>query len=65
MNETAKVDSGLPRGSNIPSSIIEKGLLSETCLAKDCFVDQKFSNKLQAFLVGYVNTAFSNYSIYK
>ncbi len=65
MSDTVKVDSGLPRGSNIPSSIIENNLLSETCLAKDCFVDQMFSNKLQAFLVGYVNTAYSNYSIYK
>jgi hypothetical protein len=65
MNGTEKVDSGLPRGSNIPSSIIEKGLLSKTCLARDCFVDQQFSNKLQAFLVGYVNAALSNYSIYK
>lgn len=61
----AKVDQGMPRNSGVPSAIIERGLLSDTSIARDCFVYQDFSNKLQAFLVGYVNEAFSNYSIYK
>lgn len=65
MSETNKVDAGMPRGSGIPSAIIERGLLSDTCVARDCFVHQVFSNKLQAFLVGYVNQSYSNYSIYK
>lgn len=65
MNDSVKVDSGLPRGSKLPSAIIENNVLSDTCLAKKCFVDQKFSNKLQAYLIGYVNTIYSNYSVYK
>jgi hypothetical protein len=65
MSDTIKVDSGLPRGSNIPSAIIENSLLSETSIAKDCFVNQQFSNKLQAYIVGYVNAIYSNYSVYK
>jgi hypothetical protein len=65
MSNDAKVDSGLPRSSNLPSAIIENDLLSETCLAKDCFTDQRFSNKLQAFMVGYVNSILSNYSVHK
>lgn len=65
MSDNNKVDSGMPRASGVPSAIIEEGLLSETCVARYCFVDQVFSNKLQAFLVGYVNESYSNYSIYK
>lgn len=65
MSETNKVDSGMPRYSGVPSAIIERGLLSDTSVARVCFVDQMFSNKLQAFLVGYVNESFSNYNIYK
>lgn len=65
MSDSYKVDTGMPRNSGIPSAIIEEGLLSDTSIARDCFVYQDFSNKLQAFLVGYVNEVFSNYSIYK
>jgi hypothetical protein len=65
MSNSNKTDEGMPRSSGIPSAIIEEGLLSDTSVARKCFVYQDFSNKLQAFLVGYVNEAFSNYSIYK
>lgn len=65
MADNTKVDSGMPRFSGVPSAIIEGGLLSNTCVARECFVNQNFSNKLQAFLVGYVNEIFSDYSIYK
>lgn len=61
----ASVDSGLPRNVNIPSSIINEDLMSPTSLAHECFINQKFSNKLQAYLIGYVNSIYSNYSIYK
>jgi len=65
MSNVDRVDNGMPRNSGIPSAIIEGGLLSDTSVARDCFVYQDFSNKLQAFLVGYVNEALSNYSVYK
>lgn len=60
-----EVDSGLPRSSNIPSAIIDNELLSNTSAAAECFIDQRFSSKLQAYLIGYVNTIYSNYSVYK
>jgi hypothetical protein len=63
--EQTSVDSGIPRSSDIPSAIIDNGLLSETSLASDCFINQRFSNKLQAFLIGYVDSIYSNYSVYK
>lgn len=59
------LDSGMPRSSGIPSNIIESNLLSTTSFADECFVGQQFSNKLQAFLIGYVNSIYSNYSVYK
>lgn len=63
--EQNKVDSGMPRGVNIPSAIIDSKLMSETSLAQDCFIKQQFSSKLQAYLIGYVNSIYSDYSIYK
>jgi hypothetical protein len=63
--EQKKVDSGMPRGSEIPSAIIDNKLMSDTSLAEDCFIKQRFSNKLQAYMIGYVNTIYSNYSVYK
>ncbi len=61
----ASVDSGLPRTVNIPSNIINNNLMSDTSVASDCFIRQKFSNKLQAYLIGYVNNIYSNYSVYE
>jgi hypothetical protein len=56
---------GLPRKVNIPSGIVNANLLSKTSLASDCFIRQQFSNKLQAYLVGYVNSIYSNYPVFK
>jgi hypothetical protein len=56
---------GLPRQVNIPSGIVNADLMSKTSKASDCFVKQKFSNKLQAFLIGYVNSIYSDYPVYK
>jgi len=50
------LDSGTPRSSSIPVNIVEANLLSSTSFADECFVQQQFSNKLQAFLIGYVNS---------
>ena len=56
-------DNGQPRDVNIPSAITQAKLLSTTSLASDCFVSQKFSNKLQAYLIGYVNSIFSDHPV--
>lgn len=58
------VSSQLERGFNIPTSILDQGILSNTNLAHECFVNQAFSNKLQAFMIDYVLTTSGYYSIY-
>lgn len=64
--ETRGIPAGaMPRSSPIPSAILESGLMSTTSKASDCFVNQKFSAKLQAFLIGYVSSIYSYYSVYK
>jgi hypothetical protein len=55
---------GLPRSVNIPQGIAQSGLLSTTSTAANVFAGQQFSGKLQAFLVGYVNSIYSDYSVY-
>jgi hypothetical protein len=59
------IDSGLPRSSNLPSNIVDNNMMSSTSIASDCFIKQQFSNKLQAYMIGYVNSIYSNYSVYK
>ena len=61
----APLKAGDPGGTNLPTAIVNANLLSNTARAADCFIQQKFSNKLQAFLVGYVNLTYSQYAIYK
>lgn len=56
---------GMPRASAIPEALLASDLISPTSKAADCFVYQKFSAKLQAFLIGYTNSVYSYYSIYK
>jgi len=55
---------GLPRSVNIPSNIAQSGIMSDTSWADDCFIYQKFSSRLQAYMIGYVNAIYSNYSVY-
>jgi hypothetical protein len=55
---------GLPRSVNIPTNIYQANLMSDTSWADDAFIYQKFSNKLQAYLIGYVNSIYSDYSVY-
>ena len=64
---TPKVESaysGLPVVQPIPTNIRESGLMSDTSLAAECFINQRFSNKLQAFMISYVNVVYSVYPIY-
>lgn len=53
----------MPRTSVIPGTIVEAGLISDTSKASDCFINQQFSGKLQAFLIGYVSGIYSYYSV--
>jgi hypothetical protein len=53
---------GLPRSVNIPTNI--SSMLSGTSWADDCFVYQKFAEKLQAYLIGYVNAIYSDHNVY-
>lgn len=65
LNEAPLNAGAMPRGAVIPSGIIEAGLLSNTSKAIDCFAHQKFSAKLQVFMIGYVSSIMSYYSVYK
>lgn len=56
--------SGLPVIQAIPTNIAEGELLSKTSLAAECFINQRFSNKLQAFLISYVNNIQSTYPVF-
>lgn len=60
-----EVQGGLPRTANIPMNIVQNGKMSGTARAADCFISQKFSYNLQAYLIGYVGSIYSDYSIYK
>ena len=60
--ETAYV--GLPAIQSIPTNMRTPGVMSDTSSAPECFVNQRFSNKLQAFMISYVNSITSNYPIY-
>jgi hypothetical protein len=55
---------GLPRSVNLPTGVLQSGMMSTTSVAGDCFAKQMFSSKLQAFLVGYVNSIYSDYAVY-
>ena len=54
---------GADRVSVVPIKIREN--LSQTSSAGECFINQRFSNKLQAFMVGYVSAIASNRSIFE
>lgn len=60
-----EIKGGLPRSVNIPTNIWQGGMMSDTSWADDCFVNQKFSAKLQAYMIGYANAVYSNYNIYQ
>lgn len=64
---TPKVQSayaGIPAVQTIPTNIRAPGVMSDTSSAPQCFINQRFSAKLQAFLVGYASSVYSNYPIY-
>jgi hypothetical protein len=53
---------GLPAIQQIPTNMT--GSLSGTSSAPECFVNQRFSSKLQAFMIAYVNSISSNYPVF-
>lgn len=55
---------GSPQVSSIPSNLRANGVMSDTSSAPECFINQRFSAKLQAFLIGYVGSIYSNYPVY-
>ena len=59
---TVPAYAGVPVVQSIPTNIVP--MLSPTSDAKACFVDQRLSGKLQAFMVSYVNFISSNYPVY-
>ncbi len=66
MSEPAIISaySGMPAVQYLPTNVRESGLMSDTSSAPECFVNQRFSAKLQAFLISYVNSSTSDYAIY-
>lgn len=56
----------------IPSNIISPPkdvngglpLMSGTSKSTDCFIKQRFSGNLQAFMIGYTNSIYSEYNVY-
>lgn len=61
---TVPAYSGLPVTQAIPTNIRDSGLMSITSSAPECFVNQRFSAKLQAFMVSYVQMVNSTYAIH-
>lgn len=52
------------RGSLIPTKILEQNMISPSSEAYFCFVNQRFSGNLQAFLIGYVMSISGEESVY-
>lgn len=54
---------GLPSVQYLPTNMRTAGVMSTTSSAPECFVNQRFSAKLQAFLIAYVNSVSSTHPI--
>jgi hypothetical protein len=63
--QTTVVDAKLDRSEDVPMGIMNQGLISDTNHAYTCFVKQRFSADLQAYLVSYVISVTAYQSIYK
>lgn len=55
---------GLPRAPMLPTNILSQEILSPTSLAPNCFVYQRFSGRLQSYLVDYVNKIYGDFPVY-
>lgn len=63
-NTIAGGTSDLSGGFNLPTKILDNDLLSPYYQASDCFVGQKFSSLLQAYLVDYVISISGDQAVY-
>lgn len=61
--QTIPAYAGIPAVQSVPVNIVDSGLISDTSSAPECFINQRFSSQLQAFLIAYVNSVVSNYPI--
>lgn len=59
------VDATLQRADFVPSNLAAAGLLSSDNKAINCYTKQTFSGDLQVFLVSYVVSIQSYFSVYK
>ena len=55
---------GAPPVQPIPTNLMKDGVKSNTSSAPECFINQRFSAQLQAFMIAYVNQVASEYAIY-
>lgn len=53
----------LERSNIVPTSILSQDLMSPTSEAYECFVDQVFCGNLQTYLINYVLSVSSYYSV--
>lgn len=65
MADDLGVSQEVDRSSKLPTAIATSGKLSPTSDALTCFREQKFCARLQVFLVSYVVSVNSYYSVYK
>lgn len=54
-------NAGMPMIQTLPTNVLKS--MSTTSSAPECFVNQRFSAKLQAFLISYVNSVYSDYPV--
>ena len=54
----------LPRVAQVPVNIIQQQIMSTTSSAAECFIYQRLSSRLQAYLIDYVNKSYSDFPIY-
>lgn len=56
---------GVDLTSKIPTGAASSGNISPTSDALTCFREQKFSAKLQGYMISYVMSVTSYYAVYK
>jgi hypothetical protein len=61
--QTESANASMPAVQSIPTNMLVKGVMSGTSSAPECFINQRFSAKLQAFLISYVNAIYSDYPV--
>lgn len=61
---TVPAYSGVPVVQTLPTNTLLDGVMSNTSSAPDCFISQRFSAQLQAFMISYANMVQSQYAIY-